>query len=390
MRIVTIKNPVPLDNPFTIISSDYTGGTTLNVEDSTGFKDDDLILVGGVGNEKAECTDLTATPPSVSTMTVTALGHDHSTDESIQFILWNRFDVQYKTDSGGTWTDLVTAVSLGDESKFDWSTNETNYKHSTGASSYYYRIRYYNSATNTYSDWTEQVSGVGLTRSTVGYMIDEVRENAKDKTDQKVSDETIIGYFNTVQDIVKSMNKKWPWLQDEATIVPTTLALPSDFKRAYRLKYNYVNGTDSQTYYLKYLPLVDFQNLYTDNNASESDYLEHYAIDTVNSVIKLGPVPETDSAILTLVYEKDITDLDDYTDTTVIPIPELLVAYATARVWKLKSNDDEYKSWMNNFSDLLQVLDQARPVSYHPRTLKRYMGREFGGHMKIVSEDYIE
>jgi hypothetical protein len=383
MRIVTIKNPVPLESPFTIVSTDYTSGTSLLVEDSSSFVDDGLILVGGLGNEKSETTDLTATPPSASSLTITAMSYPHSSDESVQTVLWNQYCVQYKTDSDGTWTDLTTGTN------FDWSTNDTIYQHGDGESNYYYRVRYYNTATNKYSDWSEQVSGVGLTRSTVGSMIEEVRKNTKDESTQKASDKTIIGYFNYAQDVVKSMYKKWPWLQEEATIVPATLALPSDFKRAYRLKYNYVSGSDSQTYYLKYLPPVDFQEKYSDNNASTSDYLVDYTIDDINNVVKLGPSPTTATAILTLVYEKDITDLEEYTDTTVIPLPELLITYATAKVWKLKSNPDEYNSWMQNFSDLLQVLDQARPVSYHPRTLKRYMGRDYNTHKAVYSEDYI-
>lgn len=383
MRIVTIKNPIPLTSPFTIVSSDYTSGTSLSVEDSSGFVDNKLILIGGLGNEKSETTDLTATPPSTTSLTITALNHSHSTDESVQTILWNQFCVQYKTDSTGDWTDLTTGTL------FDWGNIETNYVHDAGLSNYYYRVRYYNTAVNTYSDWSEQVSGLGLIRSTVGSMIEEVRGNTKDETVQKVSDKRIIGYFNYAQDVVKSMYKKWPWLQAEATVNPTTLALPIDHKRTYRLKYNFVNGTESQTYYLRFLPLVDFDNKYSDNNASTSDYLTEYTVDDINNVIKLGPKPTTTTAILTLIYEKDITDLNDYTDETIIPLPELLIAYATAKVWKLKSNADEYNSWMETFSDLLQVLDQARPTSYHPRTLKRYMGRNPDVYNTVYSEDYI-
>ena len=357
--------------------------TILLVEDSSNFIDNKLILVGGLGNEKSETTDLTSTPPSTTSLNITALDHSHSTDESVQTILWNQFCVQYKTDSAGAWVDLTTGTI------FDWSNVETSYIHDAGLSNYYYRVRYYNTATATYSDWSEQISGVGLTRSTVGSMIEEVRKNTKDETVQKVSDKTIIGYFNYAQDVVKSMYKKWPWLQAEATIDPATLALPTDHKRTYRLKYNFVNGTESQTYYLRFLPLVDFDNKYSDNNASTSDYLVEYTVDDINNVIKLGPRPTTTTAVLTLVYEKDIVDLNDYTDMTVIPLPELLITYASAKVWKLKSNLDEYTSYMETFSDLLQVLDQARPTSYHPKTLKRYMGRNPDVYNTVYSEDYI-
>jgi hypothetical protein len=383
MRVITIKNPIPLKSPFTIVSTDYSSGIVLYVEDSSGFYDNDLILVGGLGNEKSEATDLTDSPPNSSSVSITALNHPHSSDESVEHILWNQFDIQYKTTSAGTWTDLVTGRD------FDWSNSDTNYVHSTGESTYYYRIRYYNSATSVGSDWSNAITGQGIGRQYVSSMIDNVRLNTKDENNQKVSDNTIISYFNTAQDIVKSMYKKWPWLQAEVVVDPATLALPSDFKRAYRLKYNYVNGLESQTYYLKYLPPVDFQNKYTDNNASESDYLIHYTIDTIDNVIKLGPSPETTTALLYLTYEKDITDLAEYTDATVIPLPDLLVSYATARVWKLKSNEDQHISWMEAFAELLQVLDQARPVSYHPKTIKRYQGRSYGAGITIVSEDYM-
>ena len=85
-----------MKSPFTIVSMDYTSGIVLNVEDSSNFADNDLILVGGLGNEKAETTDLTATPPSASTLSITAMDHPHSSDESVEPILWNQFDIEYK------------------------------------------------------------------------------------------------------------------------------------------------------------------------------------------------------------------------------------------------------------------------------------------------------
>jgi len=133
---------------------------------------------------------------------------------------------------------------------------------------------------------------------------------------------------------------------------------------------------------------VDMQQSYSDDNASTDDYLRNYTIDNVNQIVKLRPAPTTTTAILTLVYEKDIQDLSNYTDATIIPIPDLLIAYATARVWKLKSSDDEYQSWMQAFSELLSVLGAARPVTYHPKTLKRYQGPN-KSYINNYNEDYI-
>ena len=106
MRIVTINNPLPLESPFTILSTDYSSGLVLLVEDSSNFKENDLILVGGIGNEKSEVTNLSSDPPSIDSFSIVALDHEHSTDEPVNAVLWDKFCVQYKTDSSGSWVDL--------------------------------------------------------------------------------------------------------------------------------------------------------------------------------------------------------------------------------------------------------------------------------------------
>ena len=122
MRIINIKNPTPLNSPFTIVSTDYTSGTTLLVEDSSNFVAGGLILVGGQGNEKAETTNLTAGAPNSNSLTITALDHPHSSDESVQTVPWDTFNISYSSDGGDTWIDLTDG-----DIKFDWSVNETSY-----------------------------------------------------------------------------------------------------------------------------------------------------------------------------------------------------------------------------------------------------------------------
>jgi len=289
MRVITLKNPVPLATPFTLVSTDYVTGTSLLVDDSSDFADNQLILIGGIGNEKTESTDLTATPPDQNTLTISSLSFPHNSDESVERIIWNQFDIDYNTGSG--WVSLVAGQT------FDWGKTETTYVHQTGSDFYSYRSRFKNSATGSYSDYSGTVVGSGLIRTQVGSMIKEVRNFSRDLNDQKASDQQIISYFNSCQDIVKLLNQKFDFLNLDytfATVVSRNYYdLPDDCRRVYRLKYTVVTDNRNETYHLTYKTPTDFDPLYGNNNLADSDDLKDYTIDWTNRLIKVGPTPET-------------------------------------------------------------------------------------------------
>lgn len=373
MRKITIKNPEILDTPFTYVSDQYIGGVSLGVEDSSGFADNDLILIGGVGNEKTETTDLTSAPPNSTTLAITALNFNHEGGESVQKISWDKFDIQYKTSSTGNWISLATGVD------FDWQQDETLYIHEDGSSSYYYRSRYYNSATGSYSDWSDTMSGGGYARLQVGFLIPQVRRFAKDENSQAVSDDDIIADFNSATDVVRGLNRRWWFLKTEydiTTVASTaTYSLPDDCQRVHRLKYHYNDGSSNIEYYLRYLDPTRFNALYDDLDASDDDSLVHYTVDWPNSQIKVGPTPETSGYTLTLVYFKEPSDVDSYGDTVPVPLADLYINYATARVWKTKDDLNKAKEWMDQFVNSLKILEQMRPKVSHPRSLKIWQGR---------------
>ena len=373
MRLITILNPKVLDVPYTLVSRDYTSGTTLHVEDSSGFADNDLILVGGLGNEKAEVTDLTSAPPNNTSFNVTAMKFSHDPDESIEKVLFNQYDIQYKTSATGDWVSLVTGQN------FDWGKERTEYVHSAGLSTNYYRSRYYNSATTAASDWSDSVIGTGYTRNQVGWVIERIRMKAQDENKEHAKDKEIIGSINTVNDIIKGMNRRWWFLKKEhefdTKASKKEYDLPSDFDRAYRLKINFDDGTNNLEYYLRYLTPMEFNYQYRDLDAEDDDNIVHYTIDDVNNQVLLGPVPETAGYTMTLVYFKELSDVDTYGDELEVPLADLYVHYATAEIWERKDNLEKSKYHQDQFSAFMKILEQMRVKSYHPRSMKRYRGR---------------
>ena len=372
MRKITIKNPQILDVPYTLLSSDYTSGATLSVEDSSKFADNDLILVGGIGDEKTEVTDLTATPPNDTSFTIAALKFVHDADEPVQKVLWNKYDIQYRTSSTGSWTDLAT------NQNFDWGNDDTIHVDNAGTSAYQYRARYYNSATAIYSDWSDVTAGSGLTRNQVGWAIKKVRKKTKTENSNDVTDKDIIDSFNTVNDIIRGLNRRWWFLKDEhefLTVADTkAYNLPDDYQRAHRLKYRFNDGTTDVEYYLRFKTKTEFDNIYRDLDADSDDDLVHYTIDDVDETVELGPTPETAGYTCTLIYFKELDDVNTYGDILIVPLPNLYIHYACGEIWEDKDNNKKAGYHRSEFASLLKVLEQMRAKTPTPKEFKRYRG----------------
>jgi hypothetical protein len=392
MRVITVVNPKVLDVPYSVVSTDYSSGTVLYVEDSAGFGDNDLILVGAQGDEKAEVTDLTSTPPNTTSFNVTALDFPHDADDPVQKVLYDQYEIDYKAAVGDAWISLITGQP------FDWGKDKTEYVHSAGLSTYFYRSRYYNSATSTYSDYSDTVVGTGYSRLQVGWLIERVRTKAQDKNKQHASDKDIIASFNTVNDVVRGLNRRWWFLKAEYDFVTVAgqkgYTLPDDFDRGYRLKYNYNDGTNNVEYYLRYLGQTEFDYNYQDNNATDDDDIQHYTVDIVNNKILLGPIPETAGYSLTLTYFKTLDDVDTYGDTLTVPLADLYVHYATAEIWETKDNEKKAQYHKKEFANLLSVLEQMRVKNYAPRSVRSWKGRNvmqrWYGSAKLSTDDERE
>jgi len=389
MKVLDISNPIPLEYPYTVISSAYSSGTSLTVEDSTGFIDNDLILVGGIGNEKTEVTDLTATPSNVTTLTITALSFAHSEDESIQKVPYNKFNVDYRTSSTGDWTSVTT------NQDFDWGREATQYTHETGADTYEYRVRYYNSATAQYSGYSGTAPADGYDRNQVGHVVKRIKSKIPGIANIADIDQQIIDDINSLHDIIKGMNRKWWFLKESYTYdtVASTRRydLPTGFERLDYVTFNYVSGTSiDETYRLIYRPQIEFDALYTDNDADDDDSVTDFTIDLENSHLVLGKAPATAGLDFTLYYYETITDVDSFDDTLIIPLPDIYYHYVAAEMWNLKNDPKQAKYHEDRFEYLLQVLNQMRNKINQTRQLKKFMGQKYrnqtyGRH--IVNEE---
>lgn len=231
MASTLVKTPDVSENIKCLLSQDYTSGTTLTVDSSVGFVSGNYVCVGEPGLDNTEVTNLTASPSNNTSLTVSALKFSHPKGTPVTYINWDKYSLEYRTTSTGTW---VVYGSMPSVLAFD--ADYTEYRDTAATSTYQWRYRYYSSEKSAYSDYSDIIGASGWARNSVGYMIREIRKIINDLEGKTVTDTEIIRFLNAAQDKVYSLYDRWWFLLKFGTAIPTTASgktynLPSDFGR---------------------------------------------------------------------------------------------------------------------------------------------------------------
>lgn len=396
---ITIKNPDISGNIKTNLSADYSSGTTLTVDSSSSFVNGNYIVVGEPYLERTEVTNLSATPPSKTTMTIGALSFTHTRGTPVYYTRWDKYSLEYRTSSTGSWTAYGSMPA-----SLAYDSTHTEYRDTAATTTYQWRYRYYSTESATYSDYSDTITASGWPKNSVGYMVRQVRKIINDPEGKTVNDAEIIRFLNAAQDKVYSLYDRWWFLFKVGTAIDTvastkTYNLPSDFGRMHSVLFKYVNGNTDTTYNLKYLSMVEFDYESRDNNESDSDEIKYYTIypgDSTNETgyLYIWPTPETAGLDITPRYYHTITDLDSYADETSIPIPEMLEDYAISQIYQIRKEDAKADRYDSQFREQIELLKmQQRKQVGSPRYLWKYKGqkaesRYFGS--RVIDTDDIK
>lgn len=400
---IQIFNPDLSSEERTYLDADYSSGTSLTVRNNDGFTAGYYVVVGEPGQEQTECRQIVSTTGDTTITIAGALKFSHPKSAPIYESKWNQWSVERSSSATGTFATITN-------SPFDieWDNKDlsTLVEDVSGSSSYYYKWRPYNSYATSYGSYSDVLAGGGQERSTVGFVINQVKRNplAKD-----VDDETIIEYFNDFQELVyEEMPKAW-WFKKEGTQVATAADTYkysistnwSDFLSMNYMLYRYVNGETDITYPLSFCPLVEFYNYKADSDQPSDDYARYWTVlppdsTSAKGYIGLHPTPDSDDCFLAPVYNRSLTDLDTFGDTLVVPKPKGYVDYALYRIAsdiKLDmSNADKYNAMVR--SDIISLKRRARVQLGQPE-FNRFRGqrgfsRNFGDGNYLSSQDARE
>lgn len=168
-----------LETNETFLATDVAASvSTLTVDNGLKFANGDYIVLGRFGYEKAEIVRISGTP-SATSMSVSTTSHAHNRGEQLRVIPYNQIAIERSTDSGSTYSALVT-VSIRPDA------TETYYNHLTGASTDYYRVRFSNSATSDVSSYSDGIIATGFVENSAGAVIQDALISLGEKLDEDV------------------------------------------------------------------------------------------------------------------------------------------------------------------------------------------------------------
>lgn len=396
---IAIKHPDLNKEEFTTLTSDIAAsGTALTVASNDDFAANDIACVGNPGEELTELKTVSSVATAV-TINTSAVSFAHPAGTPIYRALYNQISLERATSSGGTYNEIAEGKINID---IDSDDGFTIISVAAGATTDYFKWRFYNTASGTFSAYSDAFPGTGLGASSVAMMLSEVRHDARIPDHQALPDEQLIAWFNDCQREIAAMYERWWFLLTESTSLIVaddyTYALPTDFDRMESLRYK----DASIDYRLKYLTLPEFDQMRIDHQTAPSnDAIGWYAFLPPDSTSPKGyvgifPVPETASSDikLTFRYYKQFEDLVTFTDTTPVPIPMALVNYALYRYWRSKGQKEEADNYYADYTRDLERIKRMQKREVGEGSLFRWRGH--AGRSKLFGNrisgdpDYIK
>lgn len=401
MAQLRITNPDISKNERTLLTAQYTSGTSLSVQNTDGWADNDIAVVGEPGNEKTEATDLTATPPDSTTLTVSALNFTHNKDTIVYRSKYDQVEISSKP-AAGSYSVLAT-IDL------QWDNLETLYDDTAGLTTDTYKFRFKNSASSTYSSYSDEVLATGYSRQAVSTMVTNVRRKVRDLTAKVFSDEEIIDELDNQQrNIEADQPRAWFLLKTSSAISTvqsqSVYSLPTDLNFIDKVQFKYVSGNTDLTYDLHHITNAEMDAYQSDNNATNQDALRDWTereptTSATRGQFEVYPTPDTAGLNLYVRYWKSFTTLNSMGDTTDLPDPEILENYVARELEYRQGSADRAAIWGSLAGEgLRRLLAKNRKQRGEPQFL-RFQGQRgfrnlYGkGTTRIISdkmrEDYF-
>lgn len=174
---------ISLNNETFISTDSSSGASSFTVDNGLKFAVDEYFVGGNIGAEKTELERTHAsTTPTATTITLaatTSTSHAHSRGEKIQFIPYNRIEIERSTDAGVSYSNLTT-VNIRVDSE------NTYYNHTAGASTDLYRARFENEASSDVSEYSDGIIATGFVANSAGAIIDQALSDLGESIDDEV------------------------------------------------------------------------------------------------------------------------------------------------------------------------------------------------------------
>lgn len=345
--IITIEHPELGPQKTYSTAEVAAAATSTSVENNDGFASGDLALFGTYGIEKSEIVTLTGTTGNTQVDHSAGLTFPHPARTPVRQMLYNQAEISRASSEGGTYS-VVTTVTLDVDEQY------TIYNDTGGSTSSWYKIRYYNSQTTTYSDYSEEVQGTGYTDNSLYSMAAEILEEFGDPDSHEVPRDRVRNALNgAVKAITTKLIAMYPdfnrtYTTQSLTADTATYSLPDNFLGFVRVDIDFSGSTAANAYKADYedesygLPHTSYQ---------QSD--PKIAIRGSNFVIR--PTPDSSSGTAFIWYWQYPSAMTDDADTHGLPYGarEVLIAYALWRLW-MAFDKEKSRSYKSLYDELIE------------------------------------
>lgn len=391
-KTIKIKNPKIPEKEDTFLTTKYSSGTALTVRDNEGWAQHDVAVCGHPGDENCEARLLTSVSGNTTLNIASAYKRSHDVDSPVFRSDWNQISLERKP-SGGAFAEIAEG-----KQDIEWDEKDGFTKINVAAfvSSDTYRWRFYNSGSGTYSDYSGELPGTGLTQFHAGYLIEVVRYFGKIPAHLGITDLDILRSLNRGQREVDTMHDRW-WFaltQDTDATRVTSVAntykydLPTLFRGMDVLQ---VLDEQNQRYNLTFVPLIEFDSMKVDNadTSNHTNFTRAWTLlppDDSNLVGYFGvhPTPEDTSIYFYRRYYRFLPELTSFASKTLIPLPETLINWALFEIYKLREDRDNASFYYQLYTENVNMLKRIQRRQIGQAEIARFRGQR--GYSKLFGE----
>lgn len=303
--LIRARNLLDQQANYTFLSNgEAASGTVLRVKNINSFAASWAVQIGKTGEETTEILKLgTAAPSGTALNTVGTLKYSHPADTPIYAIKYDQFI--FKVSTSGT-SGTASAISNG-TINITADSDYTVFDHTTGLSTYAYKVSYYNSVLadeSTDSDWITP-SGFSF------YSLAKMRQRIKSKlfdsnyiTDDTTYDDWINEWLEKLNNHANKVNKDYGLGTTTVTFGSDGLGTitASDYVDLRKVEVSY----DGSYKVARKIELTDFSDTDTYSSAMPNYYFKG---DNV-----IGFKPEESGGTARIVYTTIRTFLTNDTD----------------------------------------------------------------------------
>lgn len=404
-KILNIKNPKVPSKEETHLTAKYSSGTALTVANNDGWADNDIAVVNTPGREKAEAGKVSGTTGNQQIDLDAGLKFDYGIDTPLFRSDYDQISLERKP-TGGSFAEIAEGKQ---DIQWDERDGHTKISVAAGLDSDTYRWRFFNSLTSTYSPYSGELPGTGLTQFMAGYLISAVRYFGKMPAFKGVTDLDILNSLNRGQRQIDTLALGGRWYfaltedtdSDRITSIAGTFKydLPSTFRGMDVVQ---VLDINDQRYDLSYIPRIAFDSLKVDraNTATRDDSTRQWTLlppDSSNTVGYFGvdPTPDTTGIYFYRRYWRFLPDLTNFASTTLIPLPEVLVNFALFEIYRLREDQTISKLYFDLYREGVNMLKRLERKNIGQDQIMNWRGqrgfsRLFGNLAVQSRENYVE